>query len=466
MGFSYSVPVPALSDPNTGRIMPLPNATCPGDPAKLMCGTYSSPDTTLTANTTVAGAPNFYKTLQGFMGVFPQYSKGDFHLTAHSYGGHYGPIYASYIEEQNAKNVPGSVPINLKTLLIGNGFYDAQVQYPAYYNFTVSPGNTYDFSPFNKTLQTKLFNNIYGKGACLDQNKACIAANNDAICSAADVFCVTNVEQFFDQNVMRSEEDIREISPDPFPPTFYYDYLNSPKVLSALGAFTNWSAASATVFIAFNSTGDESRDGQSVIIPAMAKLLQNNVTVSMYHGDADYDSNWIGGEVIAGLVNAPNFKEAGYVNISTSDGIVHGQVKKSGGFSFSRIYFAGHEAPFYQPLAMYEVMSRALEGMDIATGKTMANNKNAKVVTKGSAKSTFRNGNSSIATMAVPEGVSFNTSINGPNRMAVLMAGMEMNPIMKAVQAGGVPIKRKSVRIPIKKDMSKEGGGASNDEGL
>lgn len=438
MGFSYSKPIPAFVNPDTSLIVPLPNASCPGDPARLMCGTYSAPDVTLTANTTEAAAPNFWKTLQGFMGAFPQYSKGPLHLTAHSYGGHYGPIFASYIQSQNAKNITGAVPINLKTLLIGNGFYDAQVQYPAYYNFTVKPGNTYDFSPFNTSLQTQLFNNIYGKGACLDQNRQCNTSNSNAVCSAADNFCVSNVEQFFDDNVPRNEEDIREMNPDPFPPTFYYDYLNTPKVQAALGAFTNWSAASPTVFVAFNSTGDESRDGQSVIIPAMAKLLQSNVTVGMYHGDADYDSNWIGGEVVANLVNAPNFTKAGYVNISTSDGIVHGQVKQSGGFSFSRIYFAGHEAPFYQPLAMYELMMRAIGGVDIATGK-MAANLNSKVVTMGLAKSTFRNGNGTFQMQAVPAGVGFNTTLNRPNVNVV------MNPIMKAVKQGLVPIKRKSV---------------------
>lgn len=129
---SYSNPISAFTDPQTGMITPLPSKKCPGDQAKFMCGTYSTPDVTLTANTTEAAAPNFWKTVQGFMGAFPQYSKGDFHLVTHSYGGHYGPRFADYIQSQNAKNIPGAMPIKLKTLLIGNGFYDAAVQYPAY----------------------------------------------------------------------------------------------------------------------------------------------------------------------------------------------------------------------------------------------------------------------------------------------------------------------------------------------
>src|SRR6187549_3056177 len=83
----------------------------------------------------------------------------------------------------------------------------------------------------------------------------------------------------------------------------------------------------------------------------------------------DYNCNWLGGQVVADMIAAPGYKDAGFVNISTSDGIVHGQVRQSGLFSFVRIYEAGHEVPFYQPLASLEVFERALAQMDISTGK-------------------------------------------------------------------------------------------------
>ena len=82
-------------------------------------------------------------TLQGFMGAFPQYSRKGFHFATESYGGHYGPVINEYIESQNAKNIPGAHKIMLKTVMIGNGWYNPLIQYQAYYNFTVSPGNTY-----------------------------------------------------------------------------------------------------------------------------------------------------------------------------------------------------------------------------------------------------------------------------------------------------------------------------------
>lgn len=121
VGFSYSIPVPgSKSSTASSSFTVLPNDTCP--PTAAQCGTFSKPDLSLTANSTAAAAPNFWKTLQGFMGAFPQYSRSSFHFTTESYGGHYGPVFNEYIEQQNAKNIPGAKKINLQSVLIGNGW--------------------------------------------------------------------------------------------------------------------------------------------------------------------------------------------------------------------------------------------------------------------------------------------------------------------------------------------------------
>ena len=62
-----------------------------------------------------------WKTLQGFMGAFPKYSRHGFHFSTESYGGHYGPIFNEYIEEQNKKNISGAHKISLESVIIGYG---------------------------------------------------------------------------------------------------------------------------------------------------------------------------------------------------------------------------------------------------------------------------------------------------------------------------------------------------------
>src|SRR5688572_26785007 len=93
VGLFYSVPVPAYKD-DKGYIVQLPNTTCPEYAEGLeSCGTYFAFDLTLTANDTLGDAPNMWRTLQGFMGAFPQYSRNAFSFATENYGGHYAPIF-------------------------------------------------------------------------------------------------------------------------------------------------------------------------------------------------------------------------------------------------------------------------------------------------------------------------------------------------------------------------------------
>ena len=115
---------------------------------------------------------------------------------------------------------------------------------------------------------------------------------------------------------------------------------------------------------------------------------------------------------MADMINATGYSEAGFVNISTSDNIVHGQVKQSGLFSFLRIYESGHEVPFYQPLAALEIFERALKQVDIATGKEDITEG---CITEGTPTSTYREGNGTIQLDLTPQNATYNTALNAPD---------------------------------------------------
>lgn len=191
---------------------------------------------------------------------------------------------AEYFVEQNAKKPHGSIKIDLDNVLIGNGWFDPLIQYQAYYNFSIFPGNTYDFNPYNESVQAEWYNNLYGEGNCVDQTLECYSTGRNDICTAADNFCASKVESLFDTYSGRDEYDMRELTPDPFPYEFYVDYLNSPKVQTAIGAYQNFSESSGTVSNAFGSTGDDDRE--SGTIESVKKLLEAGVQVLLYFGDA------------------------------------------------------------------------------------------------------------------------------------------------------------------------------------
>lgn len=346
-------------------------------------------------NSTVAAAPRFWKTLQGFMGAFPQYSQKEFHLATESYGGHFGPVFSDFIATQNEKNLPRACKIYQKSLLIGNGWYSPLVQFQAHYNFTVSPGNTYDYAPFNESVASQLYLNLYGPGNCVDRLKDCKTRGDDETCRAADGFCVDEVESLYKIHLNRNEFDIRELESHHFLTSFYREYLNDPAVRSAVGVAKNYSGLSDSVIAAFEATGDDARDLDT--LENVAELIKKDIRVTMYAGDADYNSNWLGGEAVAQQVGlkatAGGFAAAGYMNISTPDQLVHGQVKQSGGFSFVRVYDSGHEVPAYQPLASLAIFERTISGRDIATGRIPTYNC---FRTPGPTRSIFRQGNSTI----------------------------------------------------------------------
>lgn len=406
-GFSYSIPIPGyVNDDND--IVQLRNATCPDNVQS--CGTYSQPNQNLTANSTAAAAPNLWLTLEGFMGAFPEYTRKGVNFATESYGGHWAPIFNTYFLEQNKKNITGAHPIHIENVLIGNGWFDPLVQYQAYYNFSVFPGNTYDYDPYNASVKAEWYDNVYGKGNCVDQTKQCYATGENSICIDADDFCFNKVENLYDIYSGRDEYDMRYLTPNPFPYTFYEEYLNTAEVQKALGVFQNFSVSSSTVSAAFGSTGDDDREAGT--IEACRKLLAAGVSLTLYYGDADYNCNWLGGQVVADEIAAPGYDGAGFVNISTSDKIVHGQVKQSGLFSFARIYESGHLVPFFQPLTALTLFERALKQTDIATGKHKVR---PSYKTVGPPTSTHREGNATVQFEITPSNSTYNTALNGPD---------------------------------------------------
>ncbi len=258
-------------------------------------------------------------------------------------------------------------------------------------------------------MAAMLYNNLYGPGNCVDQLNYCEATGDNAACQHADNFCANQVEAVYDNVLGRDEYDVRELTPDPFPYSFYHDYLNSAAVQAAIGAFTNFSTSSAAVGEAFGNTGDDAREAGT--IEALRYLLSRGIIVALYAGDADYNCNWLGGEAVAEAVGAEGYCEAGYADLRTSDGVAHGQVKQAGLFSFTRIYESGHEVPFYQPLAALEYFERAIAGRDIETGALPVT---PDYRTAGPSLSTYREGNGTIQWDVVPANSTYDVNTNKP----------------------------------------------------
>ena len=399
VGFSYDTPTNGTLDLVENEVI-LPPGALPksSSNATLLNGTFGSGNQNQTTNTTEVAAHAIWHMLQGFLGTFPQYNPGKMpnstqpgvvgvNLFAESYGGRYGPVFASLWEEQNMARSNGSIPkqgtvdVRLASLGIIQGCVDDLVQgryYPIFSN-----NNTYGVQALSLVDQQTAANSFIRSGGCRQQINACRGnvsaldpqSNGDVatvnqICAGAQKVCNNEVIGPY-QTSGRNIYDITQKTPDAFPPSLYLEYLNAAPVQAALGTPVNYTESSPAVFSAFQATGDPER-GASVA--TLASLLARGVRVALIYGDRDYACNWLGGEAVAFAVAAQApalapFFAAGYADVVTNSSYVGGAVRQYGNLSFSRVYDAGHLVPAYQPETAFTIFTRVVLGTDISTGE-------------------------------------------------------------------------------------------------
>ena len=418
VGFSYDTPMNASFDLYATEIFEPPTKPNPGLPSFMyLNGTFgtananSGNSSIASANTTEIAAAATWHFLQTWLSSFPQYNPATrpnmtnttstpptgINLFTESYGGRYGPVFASYFDEKNNEIENGTLArdktlsIQLESLGIINGFVDPLIQNRYYPTFAYN--NSYGIKAMSLTDELNAID--MSTNQCMPAIQACRSASADAygdnpaansLCEAATVQC---------QNVMNSYiangydvYDIRQKLPSPDPPAAYQEYLNNGSVLQSIGAQINFTESSQYVYNAFVETGDFSRGGT---IEDIAQLLLRGVRVALIYGDADFICNWHGGQAVSdaiaaevsalssfapgrreGLDNAfplpRDFPLAGYADIVVNNSYIGGAVKQYGNLSFSRVYDAGHFVPYFQPETAFQIFARVILGSDISTG--------------------------------------------------------------------------------------------------
>lgn len=405
-GFSYDTPHNVSFNLLTGNISDFTDKT-PKQNSTFIYGTYGSGKRNRTAHGTEDAARAAWHFMQIWLQEFPGYHphNSKVHLTAESYGGRYGPAFAAYFEEQNAKirnstlstsSVHEAIIIDLESLLIVNGCIDRLVQVPSYIKMVSD--NTYGIEALNETVVKNMTHSLERKHGCRDRILLCreLAAVSDPenlgvnrtgtsscchislslsltrlpvneVCHAAEKFCSTHLITPYRRHSGRNYYDIATLDPDPFPPPFFGGYLNQAHIQQALGVPVNWTRSSSVVNAAFSADGDYPRDGW---LHKLQYLLSSGVRVALMYGDRDFACNWYGGEAVSLALNYSNFNGAGYADIETNASYTGGLVREHGNLSFSRVFEAGHEVPAYQPETAYRIFMRVLFGDDIATGST------------------------------------------------------------------------------------------------
>ncbi|KAL5351072.1 hypothetical protein ACLOAV_004647 [Pseudogymnoascus australis] len=348
-------------------------------------GTVGSQSLGKTANTTVHAAHALWHFAQTWFAEFPAYKPNNDHVSlwTESYGGHYGPGFFQFFQQQNERINNGTIDeegthyIHLDTLGIVNGLLDNLIQFPSYNQMAYN--NTYGIQHISKEQYEKTVYEYDRPGGCREKLAACQklakAEDPDWRGNVPSVIkCFDDIQkgecasmEGVGESITWGWFDIAHPKADPTPEPYMHGYLTQDWVLSALGVPVNFTAESSAVGNVFDSTGDINRAGS---MEAVAYLLDSGVKVHMMYGDRDYACNWLGGEAVSLLIDhdgSDGFRGAGYAPILTNEG-EGGFVRQYGNYSFSRVFQAGHEVPWYQPEVSYGIFMRATFNRDIATG--------------------------------------------------------------------------------------------------
>ncbi|KAL9050228.1 MAG: hypothetical protein Q9162_006763 [Coniocarpon cinnabarinum] len=306
---------------------------------------------------TVAAGKDIYALLTLFFKQFPQYAHQDFHIAGESYAGHYIPVFAHEILSHKNRN------INLKSVLIGNGLTDGLTQYDYYRPMACGEGG---WPAVLDPSECQSMDNALPRCKSLIQN--CYDSESVWSCVPASIYCNNALIGPY-QRTGRNPYDVREPCKDG---NLCYseigwisDYLNKPAVMKALGAeVSTYEGCNFDINRNFLFQGDWMKPYHRLV----PKILEQEVPVLVYAGDADFICNWLGNLAWTEHLAWPGKKA--YNQAAMEDLVVEGDkehskigsVKSAGNFTFMRLHAGGHMVPHDQPLASLEMVNRWLSG--------------------------------------------------------------------------------------------------------
>jgi len=327
----------------------------------------------------------------------PKFSKLPFYIAAESYGGHYAPALARYIQQQNTAG--SMTQINLRGVLIGDGLVDPLHQYPSYPRYAREHQQQIGLKDAEiVVMEAALLGCLPLAAACQDANATCQACvspvtkdgscapppsdptgvpccldSEDVPCTAetlawlacTNAYAVCNAGELLPIEV--SGVNLYDVTAKCDKPPLCYDFsavtdwLNTPTNLAALGAKKKkWESCNRLVEIKLVFAGDWMRSYKE----AVRSLLEAGVPVLVYHGENDAIVNWMGGRAWTHAL--PWSGQLGFLLASNKtfvvDGAVAGSFKSHKGLTFMKLLGAGHLVPMDVPAAALKMLQTFMLG--------------------------------------------------------------------------------------------------------
>ncbi|KAJ7615848.1 serine carboxypeptidase [Roridomyces roridus] len=303
-----------------------------------------------------------------FFEHFTKFKGRAFHMAGESYGGRYVPVFAAEVYDQNAKLLAeGFTPINLKSVMIGNGRTNLYQQLTSSFDMQCTAASV---PPTLGVAECARMKQMIPR--CEKRLKESCVDKFDAVdCLAAWSFCATHLEVPFwlsERNPYDISQpcDAKGMEDLCYPVTRHIsNYLSRPSVRKTLGVDpsvpANFSSCSPTVGEAFNVYSDTLRVNEDYV----GALLERGVRVLIYVGTYDWICNWVGNErwtlALEWSGKEAFNKEALRPWAVGGDLIGKGRaglVRSAKGLTFLTVDAAGHMVPYDKPTEALDLMQR------------------------------------------------------------------------------------------------------------
>ncbi|KAJ2998268.1 hypothetical protein HDV02_004688 [Globomyces sp. JEL0801] len=327
---------------------------------------FSYSNGTIPANSDNA-AKDVLAFLQLFLSKYPKYSELPFHVTGESFAGHYIPAIANTIVDFNhqlkKRDILHLTYVNLVSIAIGNGLTDPLTQYKYYADYAADP--TYGPIFSRKTIK-KMRDDFT---ICKPLIEKCYAEKTAEGCIPGTAYCnnalvapiINSGLNMYD--IRQRCNDVNGMCVSEMDSIVHY--LNQPHVQSDLGVDMKFSACQFNITMNFMMDGDWLRPYVEYI-PA---LLNSNVKVLIYAGDADYVCNFMGNKAWTMALDWTGGEEFRKVDDllwrSVITGRLAGEYRATSKLAFLRVYGAGHMVPADQPEHSLEFFNSWIHGTNL-----------------------------------------------------------------------------------------------------
>ncbi|KAH9927150.1 serine carboxypeptidase [Epithele typhae] len=294
----------------------------------------------------VSTTPEAAKDVAAFVAIFfehfSQFKDRPFHMAGESYGGRYIPLFAAAVYDQNAKLVEaGMAPINLTSVMIGNGCTDELGMMEAYYD---AQCGDYGFPRVTDISDCIRMKQIVSR--CKKRLQESCKDIYDAI-SSTSTKLFSAVNPYDALRPCKEDADMRKCYPEV---DFIESYLNIPAVKEAIGVdvHRNYTAINLELNARFFMAGDHVN---YVAEDYLAALLERGVPALIYVGATDWICNWIGiGRMTLDLewTGQESFRSSPLRDWFVDDEVA-GTTRSNGKLTFATIDGAGHMVPLDQP---------------------------------------------------------------------------------------------------------------------